>query len=938
MIEYLKSQKFRQRIELLELTKQLEREPCDSLSFTHRLQKNLFPYSFLKTPNVLALHTNFSGETISTDPNNAEYFHWDSTIANNLIVTPTATNVTNNIPYQRLGVFGGSWGYDVYVTIKDPSQNYLISSKRIYGENGNDGDDYSGKKGYFYENGKYVEATFFASSPGVYTIEYETTKTYGGQNYLKLTYPIEARSAQIDTKPIPSITDVINRILDVGLPRMAYQTPKYHLDPVIAEKMASVPSPEFFLPRMTLFEALLTVGHYIHAIPRLVFNETTQKADTITYDFLGLDEEYTFPSSSCIVGYKNIQNGDDYCGALDDYAENVVNTIDPGAGSITEQWKTLRTASGQAIDNDTAVIETEKPIYRIIKVEMGYTDKSTNAIVGDITQFVYEQAEYEGLFVSDGATYPNSVAYALCYQQGTRYIKGFNTTSSSLLNLIQNFNKPAIVNIAKLKRDGSIGTSQLYGNLAFRVTYIPMDNLRIRQYKPYTGYPNDNILYNQQNANTVEANYYGENLKGKIARLGNEIQVYTVRFKHASELPRVGMILADDEKKPYVYKITTKRARNFITADIYCTQDFNRLSEYFGLNSNFRLYEVSERQSIDRQVIVPRIIRVSFNNALSTQNDFPFITANGARRFMDTFLQRMQLAKGDFGKNAKVAAMQLCDDEGVKIGDYCYAKAVNSVALGNSLSFSWAFEDNFSAGNRSVPSGSYQWKQQKTSPYGGVYGNFYLLDFAIGANIYRNGSVFKLAYDDQKNGFCDALPTIKEGMFESTRTNSFFRTIDLSASGYLDTRVVVDKNSSEKISVSAQLHGQADDKRIVLGSAMWTNNGLIRENFSGNAPKWYGFQTKINMLRSFADISQAEVLRVSPREFVDVGVEFPYETTTTVIPVGKLRLPSIPNGKSYKSIALCDSVTGQMYIGVNAPFPENINQGAYIYFNFDLNP
>lgn len=916
MIEYLKSQKFRQRIELLELTKQLEREPCDSLSFTHRLQKNLFPYSSFVTPKVTKISGNANREI-----KNDIYSYY---------ITPSA--IDQDISLYKIffndGAVSGQITTDFYLYKETDLDNPLLYS--VQWTTGNTGDIFS------------TLSQLTTVTEGKYLLRYRlifTLSIPGGTDSsetVEIEYEIEVKSAQIDTKPIPSITDVINRILDVGLPRMAYQTPKYHLDPVIAEKLASVPSPEFFLPRMTLFEALLTVGHYIHAIPRLIFNETTQKADTITYDFLGLDEEYTFPSSSCIVGYKNIQNGDDYCGALDDYAENVVNTIDPGAGSITEQWKTLRTASGQAIDNDTAVIETEKPIYRIIKVEMGYTDNSTNAIVGDITQFVYEQAEYDGLFVSDKATYPNSVSYALCYQQGTRYIKGFNTTSSSLLNFIQNFNKPSIVNIAKLAtRDNSIiDTDQLYGNLAFRVTYIPMDNLRIRQYKPYTGYPNDNIFYNQQNANTVEANYYGENLKGKIARLGNEIQVYTVRFKHASELPRVGMILADDEKKPYVYKITTKRARNFITADIYCTQDFNRLSEYFGLNSNFRLYEVSERQSIDRQVIVPRIIRVSFNNDLSTQNDFPFITANGARRFMDTFLQEMKLATGDFGKNAKVAAMQLCDDEGVKIGDYCYAKAVNSVALGNSLSFSWAFEDNFSAGNRSVPSGSYQWKQQKTSPYGGVYGNFYLLDFAIGANLYRDGSVFKLAYDDQKNGFCDALPTIKEGMFESTRTNSFFRTIDLSALGYLDTRVVVDKNSSEKISVSAQLHGQADDKRIVLGSAMWTNNGLIRENFSGNAPKWYGFQNKINMLRSFADISQAEVLRVSPGEFVDVGVEL----TSGIVPTGKLRLPIIPNGKSYKSIALCDSVTGQMYIGVNAPFPENINQGAYIYFNFDLNP
>ena len=294
MIEYLKNQKFRQRIELLELTKQLEREPCDSLSFTHRLQKNLFPYSSFVTPKVTKISGNANREI-----KNEIYSYY---------ITPS--DIDQDISLYKIffndGAVSGQITTFFYLYKETDLNNPLYS---VQWTAGNTGDIFA----------KLSQLT--TVTEGKYILRYRLIFTFsnpGGTDSsetVEIEYEIEVKSAQIDTKPIPSITDVINRILDVGLPRMAYQTPKYHLDPVIAEKLESVPSPEFFLPRMTLFEALLTVGHYIHAIPRLVFNETTQKADTITYDFLGLDEEYTFPSSSCIVGYKNIQNGDDYCGA-----------------------------------------------------------------------------------------------------------------------------------------------------------------------------------------------------------------------------------------------------------------------------------------------------------------------------------------------------------------------------------------------------------------------------------------------------------------------------------------------------------------------------------------------------------------------------------------------------------------------------------------------
>ena len=936
MLSYLANQKYKKKIELIELTKKLEREPCDSLSFTHKLQKNLFPYS--KWTDVT-----FGGQDTLIDKRVYPSF-----------ISPTATGTTAQIPSIQ----------NSFATLDGAEPDFYYAADI----NGDGNSEYSGFTIYraYSINGSITTETIYSIDSVVngynltmnipsgadaseYMIEWRLIYKWvsGGYKLATATTYLLAEKPNISTKPIPSITDVINRILDVGVSRSVGQSPKYTLDPVIAAKFANVDAPEFFLPRMTLFEAILSVGNYIHGIPRLVFNENTNKADTITYDLLGLDAKYTIPSYGQIIGYKKYYNADDYCGAFDSYAENVVNTIDQNAGSVTEPYiggyKTLRTSSGLVIDNDTAVFETERPIYRVVKVEMAFTEGSTRTAIGDITQYVYEQAEYDGLFTSDNATYPNSVAWALCYKQGDRYIKGFNTTSAALLSLIQSFKKQAIVNIANSIINNSMSTANLYGNLAFRVTYVPMDNVRVRQYKPYTGFPNDNVLYNQQNANTVEANYYGENLKGKIARMGNAVEVYTVQFPADTteeNLPKVGNIFAgriksdntveSEDDTMYIYDITTRRERYFIQQDIYLTKDFNRLSEYFGLNSNFRLYEVSEKQSIDRQVNISRIVKVSLTGGYSAS---AMCTVKGSAAFISTLLQQnVQFDDIDIESNhASVGVFQFYDKNGNKIQNNCFLKAINSTSCGNSLVFSCTFEDSFSAGNRSTYAGAqtggagnqtYQWKQMRTSPYGDVYGEFYSMRFCVASKASKT-----ITWEDQKtDGFCDKLPTITEAILSDTAEDH----------GFFDTgnyyRIVVDKNSSEKISVVLQIHFQATDKSIVLGQALFDENLLIKEApTSPTVPHWYGLRTEtLNQLRQRISVSSADVY--------DFGAVSASDIYANII-VGQSRIEPKQNTSSEDFIgwAIADPTTGRLYIGTNKEWKSGSSTDT-IYFNPDENP
>lgn len=959
-ISSINNQLFTQQIKLIELTKILERIPCDSLSFTHRLRKSRIENAKFADFSTRAwTQQNGSSEEL---PLGLEWFKFHEGDDSFLYFTPDDYTEFNLrfIPIYYIGESGSQIVHHIKVT----SNGATIIDEDVEGESGvlnyrNDSaafeSDYGGN--VYIRGSNPRQKLTLPQSAGIYEIVYSYSfleANFGiiDGYYINISYNIELKSADIPAKPIPSISDVIERILRVGVGRPIYKTQKYSLDSRIKDIFDNTPSPEFFFTRMTMFEALLEVGRKIQAIPRLTVDENENPV-IITYDLLGLDEGYTIPEDAIVIGYKPSQGIDDYCGGLDSYVENHINTVDPDAGTLTEPFdggfKTLRCESGVKIDNPSAVFEVTKPIYRIVKVEMGFCDGEQSTVIGDITKFIYEQAEYDGLFAADTATFPNSVSHALVWKQGDRFIRGFNTMSSSLLNLIQQFNYPSIQNIVS-DLQKNFGTNA-YGNLGFRVTYIPMDSLRLRQYKPYETHPDDVLLYNQQSANTVEASYYGENLKGKIARMGNEIEVFTLRLKSPADLPKLGNVLLDDNDEPhgYVYKITESGRRDDIVADIYVTQDFNRLSEYFSIASNFRLFEVSERQSIDRQINVSRIIKIGFE---PLTKESPVMCAQSSmRRFMGTLIAGKSgwetwvgyyLSVFKANKRANVAVCRLVADEQnehEQIGDYCFTFPVNSTAAGNSLAFSFGFEDSFSAGHRSAPAGflGAQWKQRKNTPYGDAYGEFFGMEFGIAKTIYRPNGLSSIEYsptwNDQKAGFDDDLPSLKTEDFVATMRGAYISTgsILLNTTAERTSMRVVEKNSSEHISVTLQIHGRMMDKKIVVGSALWNNNLLIRDNpvedGNGNirTPHVYGFKTpkRMNMLRSTIDIADSNVEDIGVIQSLAVGTYG-----------GMIESMTLSTTTDFYAWCIADSVTGDIYIGVNEAIKKNENTSP-IYFNTD---
>lgn len=889
------TQLFRQKINFVELTKLLERDTCDTLTFTYGMGHDYSTNVNVVYPVVKSYWQRLDGSTWTDWKESDEY------IKNFAFEMPNGYDYKSPKAYSLPFNIAPIQIFRVAVSRVMLSTNVTISSS---GQTEN--------LGVVYGNETTLTPTYTPTKPEYtisYTAQYEDRDIGTLKNFrykLVVSYTLDALQAS-PKKQIPSITDVVNRILNVGLVRREGELPKYKLDPAFAEKYANVEAPEFFITRCTLREALLQVGGYIHAEPRLLFNDTTQEPDLITFDELGSDEEYTLPVYiKGALTYDSETNPNEYCGQLDSYVDNLVNTTNPQEGTIVEPspfaYITPRTESvGLAISDNTALIRTELPIYRVTKLEMGYVKKSDGTVVevGDITPYLFEKAEYDTLTGYDGQ-YPYAKKYAFCYAQGDNQITGLGLKAETIkaLGFSEAFQDFAAYNVAQSQLGYNVPKDGI-ANMAFRVTYIPLMSARVKQRKAYRDRPLDNTLFFNQGANTVEASYYGESMKGNLMKVGNELEARTYMFRRYDDLPKCGQIF----KGKYIVKIDIEFEQNFILATIY-TSTYNKLSQYVGLKSNYRLYDVSERQTVARHINYSENVIIGDNEP---QNKQTSITRNGIGAFY------YGLVGGAFRPVMNtVAQLRRKDKTAIQ---YPTLHSALSVAMGNSLLFAWQFEDNFSAGSQATFLSSAK-KIQKYAPYGNEYGEGYYLAFGL-----SNTGAIATSWNDQistasAQGMCDKLPIIADRYFNEDGGIMFdFRTFPL----------IVDKDSREALHVATQIHFVANRPEIVFGSLLGHNNPLVSGAQDGATRQLILLPRRINALNDIVNVQGAYT--------VSTGGLNAYIDNSAASKQIVINAITNPTTETFKSWAIIDSVTKRLYIGENIELPPN-GKSEPIYFNF----
>lgn len=719
--------------------------------------------------------------------------------------------------------------YNSFYKIKITRPNGSIAFEQGM-EAGSDGVDPDDAQGY----------TEQSLIPGIYVVYYAFTYPYripiGGTSWTigyktnTATYTFVVVENKLPLKKW-TCSDVISRVCELAEPIRKGEKPRFRLQGdnldgtyavgTQAALFDTIYAPEFSMTKQTLRECLQQVGEIVHGEPRL-----TPKKDSegewyyeVTYDLFGQGEVWKHAHMPHVLK-QVVQNANSYATSIDSAVENIVNV----KGAVTEPYadggKSMRAVEEYVrVTEDNMIFMTSRPIYTISSFEW-LQPTGSGFTAWQIEPYLFEASQYGSQLSSYDGGYPNSKAFALMYTQGERNITQFNFKQER--PIAPAFADYAIINILRrVTGDDSLKIDS-YPEMVFRIKYVPFYQARVSQTKPLydaTAVPAA-MIYNQQ-ANIVDNEAYGENLKGVIARLGNEDRAYTYRLSRLSQIPKAGMKF-DDEY--YISNVSTEFLPNVILCTVAVTKDFNRMSRYTGISSVKRYAQVSQTMALERNILYKEYVVIG--DAEATDGD-SYIQQTLMNDILIPFDSGNVLANPITTVGAKGVSYQGNDWPAVEL-------PVIASAFGNSMVFSWEYQDNYSAGpftqyqpNGSVSgsAGYYQNEYQYTDYYGRMYYYHFVLK-NYGPTV------------TPSNGVANELPG-RDGNIDDSRAFVPYSTLD-------GQPYILRKDSREKLQVNLQIDFVTNRKDFIIGSALARNCGAVRAATESYGAKLYVLSEPLN--------------------------------------------------------------------------------------------
>ncbi len=702
---------------------------------------------------------------------------------------------------------------------------------------------------------------------GVYTIYYEygdaaRIGTSGNWIYEKraaCTYTFQVVENRLPLKDW-TVTEVINRLLDTCETIRKGEKPRFRLNGMRADgtiiteenkqedeevgqaaQFDTVLCPQLAFTKNTLRECLNEVGKVIHGEMRLIPKKDAEGwYFEILYDIYGSGrmshiskhKPYAYSISHPITAF---------CSALDSPTENLINTLDRFGGVVAEPsrnaYKSVRTENLYVrVTDDNFVIQTLYPIYSVSKLEYNY-----NGTPIDITAYLFESSEYSRLSSYENQ-YPNAKLYALRFKQGEKNIDGLNFKRQSASITGGVFGDYSIVAILKAATGNPNFSVSEYPLMQFRVTYTPIYNTRVSQTKPYfkdVKYKAD--LYFNQSSNLVETKYYGENLKGVAARLGNPDKTISYKLYRTYAIPKAGDMY---DENYMISGVAVSYMPTYIDCTVALTKHFNRISPFIGVPSERRYSEISETQAVERNLLYREYVVIG-------EQETPDPDSRIGEGFMsmisDTFTQG-----GDYDPISCVAAWG-SSYNGNRLP--AVLLPVISSAFGNSISFSWQYADNYSAGevvnyaNTTVEGNTVTGYFQNGYSYTDLYGRIYYYDFDL------------QVYGAQEDG--TRYPALPENL------------IPTSPSGYFSTvgqqPYILRKDSREALQVNVQVDFVTNLKDMIIGSALASCCAAVRGSDSKLSAKLYIFPDRLDKFIDHVEGSARVKLSELPSQPISVS-------------------------------------------------------------------
>lgn len=644
-----------------------------------------------------------------------------------------------------------------------------------------------------------------------------------------------------------TIRDVINQLLETCITLRESEEPLFKIAEPNNYSNASedykkqvqaildTVSPEFTFNKMSLFEALKMIGDFAHFIPRLQNRK-------IYFDLLGQNEKAGIDFLGQYCSNVSAQGSNDFCNALDSQVNNLTCMDDVKQGSVSTPdntgYRTLRTESGDVqITDQNIIIPTEENIEEIVALEIGYLNDDT--YVGDITSFVYEEDEYNTLS-SYSSAFPTSKMFAIKYKQGAKNITGLSWKRQNAVS--GSFENIAIKNIIYRKLGKDINWWNNFWNnddvmrLQYRLVYIPSVNTKVTQFKNNIEDISSKPLYiaYNQSASKVSSNAYGENLKGTIAKLGNVAKTKMYILPTFDLIPKCGTLF---DKDYYISVVKYEVYPNFIKCEVGLSKNYNNKSAYVEINSQLEFFEYNRNITIDRYIVYDDFCEIMDRVDDLTEPSNALITEKGLDMLYNNFVY-----EGENYPVGLVKAQGYSERSGALTE---VVLPVISLGVGNSLLFSFHYEDTISAGTKAFNSGAGRY--QYSVKYTDIYGEVDKLKLSFGMNnvppenytdaVNVGDNIPLTSYTDEDGNNVDILENM----------NTYFTT--------KDDKIKLFKGVGENPHFTYQIHFVTNNPDYVIGS------GLTRKSIFTTSErlrlKLYGLKEEINKFETKIDLTNA---------------------------------------------------------------------------------
>lgn len=850
---------------IIEETKFLEAFICDTLTFRNALL-NRFGQSYTATV-ILETETSIDNVFQSCISNGSLNFYQNPNQAENFVVK--SMNEVGAPVVQKIRARGGAWA-DAQVWQGKFAMAEQTPVSQIDFQNGDQSTTTN-------DISKQITATLAPSAVLTYRINICAGFEGGIPALIQTGTFFYYLNGVVNRKPLKkwTITDVVTRCCELAEPLLNTETPRFAMDGVSydattgdinaytensqAAKYDKVIAPEFSMTKSTLREQLQQVGGFIHAEPRLV-------AGKIYFDKYG-GTEMSRISQKQFISVTQTQSIDEFCTELDSTADNLVNRLNYAQGVVIEPYadgaRSVRTEQTNIrIDETNGIIETALPISDVVKLECAVPTNAagdTYSDFRDITSFLYEDSDYGNLSSYD-VNVNGSKAYALYWERNARNIKGLFFKNENAINAV--FSNYAIYNImlaCGVQMDTGTNKASNYPRIKFRISYIPTYTARVRTNKSLIINGKPRTLAYNQGANSVETQYYGENLKGVVARLGNVERTLTYKLTWLTDIPKAGQLF---DEHNYISAVSVEMYATYFKVTIGLSRDFNRLSEYIGISSEYRQYQVSETAVYNRESVIEEyaVITTDTSKTSDTKHMFKYM-GYLAETFVPTLMSRNRLL---------TYALVSTTDKTKKTVFAQVILPIVASSFGNTISFRFVFKDNYSAGQKSVKTtkdGNIVYYAEYV-PYTDYYGKFYYLNFLLSTTGEHD------AFDIPERTNSKSIPS-----FVSAQ-NIRYR-----------------KDNAEIPAINYQLSFVTDDDTIIIGSALARLSVFIN-NFTEKpaAPHIYGFTNRLPLFDEEIDVTGA--IDLGTLELVDGSgfnspeIEFKPKTTTQAIESWGIITPS----------------------------------------------